>query len=52
MFVECFGIENMRVRTDIGIYRRTQAKATAYSLGRYFNQALGIKLSDVARYAV
>lgn len=52
VFVECFGIENMRVRTDIGIYRRTQAKATAYSLGRYFNQALGIKLSDVARYAV
>jgi hypothetical protein len=52
VFVECFGIENMRARTDIGIYRRTQAKATAYSLGRYFNQALGIKLSDVARYAV
>ena len=24
----------------------------AYSLGRYFNQALGIKLSDAARYAV
>ncbi len=52
VFVECLGIENLRVRTDIGIYRRTQAKATAYSLARYFNQVLDIKLSDVARYAV
>ena len=49
---ECFGIERMRVRSDAGIDRRTQAKATAFSLARYFNQALGLEPMGIARYAV
>jgi hypothetical protein len=44
---ENFGREHVLVKTDIGIYRRTQAKATAFSLARYFNDVL-----DLARYAV
>ena len=53
VLTECFGVENMRVRSDIGLYRRTQAKATAFSLDRYFNEALGIeKKMNIARYAV
>jgi hypothetical protein len=50
--VECMGIEQIRARTDFGIYRRVQAKATAFSLARYFNRALGLDLLDLARYAV
>jgi hypothetical protein len=49
---ECFGIEHMLARSDAGIDRRTQAKATAFSLARYFNQALGIEPMNIARYAV
>ena len=49
---ECFGIEPILVRSDIGLYRRTQAKATAFSLARYFNEVLGIAPMNVARYAV
>jgi hypothetical protein len=49
---ECFGIEHILVRSDIGLYRRTQAKATAFSLARYFNEVLGIAPMNVARYAV
>ena len=41
VLTECFHIEHLLVRSDIGLYRRTQAKATAFSLGRYFNQVLG-----------
>lgn len=48
----CFGIEQLRVKTDLGLYRRTQAKATAFSLGRYFNRALGLEPLNIARYAV
>ena len=32
--------------------RRLQAKATAVSLARYFNRALGLDPLDLARYAV
>ena len=49
---ECLGIEHLLVRTDHGLYRRLQAKATAFSLARYFNRALGLAPMDVARYAV
>ena len=53
VLTECFGIEHILVRSDIGLYRRTQAKATAFSLGRYFNEVLGIeKKMNIARYAV
>lgn len=49
---ECFGVEHILARTDYGIYRRLQAKATAFSLGRYFNRVLGLEPMDLARYAV
>jgi hypothetical protein len=49
---ECMGIEQIRAKTELGIYRRVQAKATAFSLARYFNRALGLDLLDLARYAV
>jgi hypothetical protein len=52
VLTECFGIEHLLVKSDIGLYRRTQAKATAFSLGRYFNAVLGIAAMDIARYAV
>jgi len=42
----------MLARSDEGIYRRTQAKATAFSLARYFNTALGLDTMNVTRYAV
>ena len=50
--MECFGIEHILVRSDIGLYRRTQAKATAFSLACYFNAVLGIAPTNIARYAV
>jgi hypothetical protein len=49
---ECFGIEHILVRTDIGLYRRIQAKATAFSLARYFNHILGRQPMNIAAYAV
>jgi hypothetical protein len=49
---ECLGIEPLLARTDLGLYRRLQAKATALSLARYFNRALGLDAMDFARYAV
>jgi hypothetical protein len=49
---ECFGIEHILAKTDLGIYRRLQAKATAFSLARYFNRVLGLDPMDLARYAV
>jgi hypothetical protein len=49
---ECLGIEHLLVRTDSGLSRRLQAKATAVSLARYFNRALGLDAMDFARYAV
>ena len=52
VLTECFGVEHLLVRSDLGLYRRTQAKATAFSLARYFNQVLGIAPMDIARYAV
>ncbi len=47
-----FHLSDMLVKTDIGIYRRVEAKITAFNLARYFNLVLGRELSDVARYAV
>jgi hypothetical protein len=52
VLTECFGMEHLLVRTDWGIYRRTQAKATAFTLGCYFNRVLGLDLLNHARYAV
>lgn len=52
VLTENFGIEHLLVKTDFGIYRRTQAKATAFSLARYFNEVLGIPPMDITRYAV
>ena len=52
MLTENFGLEHILVRTDIGLYRRTQAKASAFSLARYFNDVLGIEPINIARYAV
>lgn len=49
---ECLGIEHLLARTDAGLYRRLQAKATALALARYFNRALGLDPMDFARYAV
>jgi hypothetical protein len=52
VLTENFGVEHLLVKTDIGVYRRTQAKATAFSLARYFNDVLGVAPMNVARYAV
>jgi hypothetical protein len=52
VLTECFGIEHPLARTDLGLYRRIQAKATAFSLARYFNAALGLEPMNIARYAV
>jgi len=47
-----FHVTDVLVKTDIGIYRRVEAKITAFNLARYFNLVLGRELSDVARYAI
>ncbi len=52
VLTENMSIEHLLVRTDIGLYRRTQAKATAFSLARYFNDVLGLSPMNVTRYAV
>jgi hypothetical protein len=52
VLTECFGIEHPLAKTDIGLYRRVQAKATAFTLARYFNEALGLQPMNIARYAV
>ena len=52
VLTENLGLEHILVRTDIGLYRRTQAKATAFSLARYFNDVLGIAPMNISRYAV
>ncbi len=52
VLTENFGMEHILVRSDIGLYRRTQAKATAFSLARYFNEVIGIAPMTIARYAV
>ena len=48
----CFHLSDLLVKTDIGIYRRVEAKVTAFNLARYFNLVLGRELSEVARYAI
>lgn len=52
VLTDCFHLSDMLVRTDLGIYRRVEAKVAAFNLGRYFNLVLGRELSEVARYAV
>jgi hypothetical protein len=52
MLTEGFSIERILATTGIGLYRRAQAKATAFTLGRYFNRALQLPALDMARYAV
>ena len=52
VLAECFGIERMRVKTDWGVYRRVQAKATACCLASYFNRVLDRAPMDFAQYAV
>jgi hypothetical protein len=47
-----FHIEHLLATTGIGLYRRAQAKATAFTLARYFNRVLGRSPLDLARYAV
>jgi len=47
-----FHLTDVLVKTDIGLYRRVEAKITAFNLARYFNLVLGRQLSDVARYAI
>jgi hypothetical protein len=42
----------MLARTDIGLYRRVQAKTTAFSLIRYISDMMGWEPKDIARYAV
>jgi hypothetical protein len=52
VLAECLGIEPLLAKTDFGIYRRTQAKATAFTLARSLHRALGLEPLDIARYAV
>lgn len=52
VLTECLGIEHLLVRSDCGLYRRTQAKATALTLARYFNRVLDLAPMNIARYAV
>lgn len=49
---EYFGIEHILARTDVGLFRRVQAKASAFSLARYFNLALAREPMNIAEYAV
>jgi len=52
VLTECFGIEHILARTDWGVFRRVQAKATAFTLARYFNLALHRAPMSIAAYAV
>ena len=47
-----FHLEDILATTGIGLYRRCQAKVTAFNLARYFNQVLHREPLDLARYAV
>ncbi len=52
MLTEGFSIEHILATTSIGLYRRAQAKATAFTLARYFNRVLELPALAIARYAV
>ena len=52
IFGDGFGIQRLLASTALGVYRRVQAKATAFTLANYFNRALGLPTLDIARYAV
>ena len=50
VLTQCPRIEHLLVKTDIGIYRQSQAKATAFFLERYFNQVLGAHIEPAMRF--
>jgi hypothetical protein len=52
VLTECLGLQHLLVKTDLGLYRRTQAMATAFALARYFNRVLDQEPLNFARYAV
>jgi len=52
VLTECFRVGHPLAKTDLGLYRRVQAKATAFTLARYFNRALRLEPMNIARYAV
>jgi hypothetical protein len=52
VLTECFGMEHLLVKTDWGIFRRVEAKITAFSIARYFNHVLGLEPMNIARYAI
>jgi hypothetical protein len=52
VLTECLGVQHLLVKTDLGLYRRTQAMATAFALARYFNRVLDLAPLNFARYAV
>ena len=52
VLTECLGVQQLLVKTDQGLYRRTQAMATAFALARYFNRVLDLAPLNFARYAV
>lgn len=52
VLTECLGLQHLLVKTDLGLYRRTQAMATAFALARYFNRVLDLEPLHFARYAV
>jgi hypothetical protein len=52
VLTNCFHVTDVLVKTDKGIYRRVEAKITAFNLARYFNLVLGRELSEVSRYAI
>lgn len=52
VLTECFGLEHLLVKTDGGLFRRVEAKVTAFTLARYFNHVLNLQPMHIARYAV
>ncbi len=45
---ECFHIEHILAKSEIAIYRPTQAKATAFTPGRYLDEALANPAMSIA----
>jgi Transposase DDE domain len=52
ILTDCFGIEHILATKAMGIFRRVQAKATAFTLARYLNRVLDLPALNIARYAV
>ena len=47
-----FSIQRILATTGMGVFRRVEAKATAWTLARYLNRCLALPDLDIARYAV